>query len=390
LLVVVVFLFIITGNIFGALLFQDEYKHRIDYSVDGFNTMAEAQIREKLYTPRMEKELNYSSNIAALQQGKSDKTWRSAPSHQSMLDSYLEAVTEEVKSQSSLVDCSPPSIRTVSVEENNIYDIEFSEPYIVCRGTNTTSRLKLSQTEISSANVNNSYVQLSEVGVNLAEHIEGDLPEDWGEGTGSAGTQDRDLVSSSQQDRTDEQAREEAERDSIENENLAEDAVSDFEIPEWVEVETDTEFEFGILERDPEFDTYDYEVCVSRDEEGECTNYDEREGQTYDVDYTVEVTDATLKYTLYDRKKIDAQKDPRKALEEGEINYNDFDIDYDEETRREFNRWESGEITTEEAREQIEGFDVPEQKLRRDRKVLDSKAQLQTIRFKFDYLHEIN
>jgi hypothetical protein len=385
-----VFLFIVTGNVFGAILFQEEYSERAEYSVGGFNTIAEAQIRGKMYDSRMEKELNYSSNIVALQQGEKDRRWESAPSHQEVIDSYSQAVASELKSQSGLVDCSPPEIGSVSVEDNSRYTASFSDPFISCSTEGTESQIKLSEEQLEIQNFNNSYFQLSKVGVEMAEHIdEKDLPDSWESGTASSSTQ-ADSPFALDKEGTDRRARQKAESDAVQNDDLQEEVISDFETPEWVDLETDVEYRYRVLDTDNEQDSFTYTVCDNRNDEGECTNEREVTVYTYNSEYEVEVTDIIMKYDLADRKEIEVYKDPRKALEDGDVEYSDFDIDYETETRRSFRRWENGELTTEEVKEQIDGFEIPREELQRERKVLDSNAVLQTLHFKFDYIHEIN
>jgi hypothetical protein len=395
-----VFLFIVTGNIFGALLFQDEYSERVEFSVGGPNTIAEAQIRGKLYQDRMEKELNYSSNIIALQQVERERVWSSAPTHQQVLNSYLNAVAGELRLQSGLVKCNPPEIGSVSVEDNSSYTAAFSDPYISCSTTGTDSRIKLSEDQIGVENINNSFVQLSEVGVELGEHIDSqDLPENWDAGEGFDSARDRDSVSQSEKDRVDRNARQEAERRAIENSNLASDLADDFENLDWVEIETETEFEFRTLSTDPQDGSYKYTVCTGGSEEEECTP-EVRTGDTYNNTIRVEVTDVRLKYDLADRKKINKYKDPREAVKNDEIGFEDFDLRVSDEERDEdeyrdprevFDDWVEDEISTEEADDETRrSFDIPWDKIQRERKLLDSNAELQTLHFKFDYLHEIN
>lgn len=391
-----VFLFIVTGNVFGAILFQEEYSERAEYSVGGFNTIAEAQVRGKMYDFRMEKELNYSSNIVALQQGEKDRRWGSAPSHQEVIESYSQAVESELKSQSGLVDCSPPEIRSVSVEDDSRYTASFSDPFISCSTEGTESQIKLSEEQLEVQNFNNSYFQLSGVGVDLAEYLDEErLTDSWSSGTGSSS---KSCGPSVDRSALDENAKEEARENAIKDDDLANTVVSDFSLPDWVELESSETFDLSYNRESSDYDTdCTYPVsCNCREVEtedgGTTTKCDtcQEPGVAYSVTYSAEVLQAILEYDLADRKEIEVYKDPRKALEDGDVEYSDFDIDYETDTRRSFRRWENGELTTEEVKEQIEGFEIPREELQRERRVLDSNAVLQTLHFKFDYIHEIN
>jgi hypothetical protein len=312
------------------------------------------------------------------------------------VNNYLNTATAELRSQSELVDCSAPEIGSVSVEDNRSYTAGFSEPYITCRAEGTEARIKMSSEEIAVEALNNSYVPLSEVGVDLAEHLdEKDLPESWSPGTGSSS---KSCGPSVDRSALDESAKDEARDDAIKDDDLADTVVSDFSLPEWIELESSESFDVSYNQESSDYDadcTYSVSCnCreVETEDGGTTTECDtcQESGVAYDVTYSAQVIDSILKYDLADRKEIERYKDPRKALEDGDIVYSDFDIDYDTDTRRDFNRWENEEITTEEAKEQIDGFEIPRDKIQRERKVLDSNAQLQTLHFKFNYLHEIN
>lgn len=313
-LTVFVFIFIVTGNIFGALLFQDEYREEVNYGVGGFNTIAEAQTRGKMYVPRMEKELNYSSNIIALNLN-NDETpakWgyvAGVPSKEQVKNSYEEAVKNELQSQSQVLKCSNPQIGGIKIQDYTNYTAELSTDSITCKDRSTEAKIKLDINRFWTNNSNNRYINLSITAVDLAEHLEEkDLPENWGEGTGYSSTSCGPSVDKSS---LDEIAKQEAKQKAINDNDLADTVSSNFPVPDWIDLDTYERFEL-FYDKDPDYDgdcEYKDPEC-DEEEEDECEMLD---GESYSVTYSAEVQDAVLTYSLEDeeREVIDSKAEKR-------------------------------------------------------------------------------
>lgn len=299
-----VFMFIVTGNIFGAVFFQDEFGEQIEYNVGGFNQISEAQIRAKFYVPRMEKEMNYSSNIAALNHDSSPQEWRETPSKEQLISGYIGLVGEEFKSQNQLESCSPPKIGEVSAESGTTYTAEFSDPFVTCSDFEAESSDKISSANIKIPkenlevqNYNNTYINLLRTAVDLSNHVRSNLPdfESWPEGTATTkqacDPEDRDGEARSD-------AISQAKDDASEDRTPAEDAVQDFETSEELEIESSSDFSYtGSVATDSQDCTYTKDDCDPESED--CEENDER--IEYTADY--EVSSIRYDYTLETKDK---------------------------------------------------------------------------------------
>lgn len=315
-----VLIFITSGNIFGAILFQDVMDEEIEYNIGDFTKVANAEIRSEAYIPRMEKELNYSSNIKALQLGEegttTSRTWPDIPSKSDLRGEYYEEVQSELDSQSRVAECSEPVIGEVSTDNGNEYTAEIEDPWIVCGGDTAQANISMPENNLESYNHNNRYVPLAESAVDLAEGIQSELPESWDEGTGSASSSCKDNL-----DRTlyVEQAKQEAKQNAIENENLAADAADTVDLADWIGLDTTTTFETSYTKENENIETCDWthtghEVdCSDTDDDGveECETHIHEGEKVVDLTYSAEITEATLEYDLYDseRQVIDSQAD---------------------------------------------------------------------------------
>lgn len=304
-----VFIFIITGNIFGALLFQDEYTEEVDYTVGGFNTISEAQMRGKMYIPRMEKELNYSSNIVALDVSSESEKWSTTPSKQEIVENYLSRVQNELQSQAGMVGCSPPEINDISVEEETLYTASFSKPVVICRDTGTTAEIKLPEEEISVDNSNNTYVHILRTSVDLSTEARDNLVDfsSWDEGKSTR----REACDPDERDgnpRSD--AIDSAQSRAVEDSSPAESTVSEFEVPEDLRLETSSEFSYsGGVTTSPDDCTYTEETeCPEDSDKDSC----ETEVETTRTEYTAEYSVSSITYeylleTKDDQKVLDSE-----------------------------------------------------------------------------------
>ncbi|MBY6293962.1 hypothetical protein GLU60_01080 [Nanohaloarchaea archaeon H01] len=295
-----VLIFIISGNIFGAVLFQDTVRETVTFQIGDFNRVSEAQLKAETYVPRMEKELNYSSNIAALELGSNDRNWQETPEKQSVRQGYEAAVREELNSQSVVAGCQPPTIDSVNVEGQD-YTASISDPWVVCASESTVANISLATSSLETSNYNNRYISLAESAVDLGNSIER-LPESWPEGTGSESESCQASVDKSD---ANEEAKEEAREEAIEDEELASSALGSYDIPSWVGLDTDTDFSID-YEDDPETESCTYTVTNCEPTPGpapeECES-EERSGEEYSVTYYAQVESANLEYDLSDSQR---------------------------------------------------------------------------------------
>ncbi|PSH00090.1 MAG: hypothetical protein BRC28_01630 [Nanohaloarchaea archaeon SW_4_43_9] len=318
-LTVFVLVFIITGNVFGALLFQEEYKEEIKFSIGNYNTIAEAQVIGERYIPRMETETNYSSNIIALRinDEENHQKWNefSVASKQQLKTNYEQRVKEELGSQSKIFGCSDPEVTELNVEDKTNYIAKLEPNSITCResvseeGSSTIADIKLEKDEVSVDNEDNRYVRISEEAVELGDSLSNaDYPEWQGSGSASSGTEDESCVSSVSLSQLKQNAEseaidkaEESKDDIIAGDDdfaehmldKVEDAEDSYQKPDWINIETNSDVEYRTIIQYANRDS-----CSLPDDEG-----DEQSGQRGSAGAKAVPDDLILNYTLEDSER---------------------------------------------------------------------------------------
>ena len=186
-LTVFVLVFIITGNVFGALLFQEEYKEEIEFSIGNYNTVAQAQVIGERYIPRMETETNYSSNIMAFRIGlnngeytgledyddpEEDLSWGyNTPSYGDLREEYKKATRDHLKTQNEVFQCRNPMVESLQIEKEPLsMKTTFKDNWINCTSSGAEASIKIPE-EASSVHERNRYLQMAKYSVEFSERL---------------------------------------------------------------------------------------------------------------------------------------------------------------------------------------------------------------------------
>lgn len=191
LLTLFVFIFIVSGNVFGAILFQDDYSEEIKYSIGNYNTIAEAQVRGERYIPRMETEMNYSSNIMAFRIGMSkgeyegledteesenDISWGyNTPDPDLLEEEFRKATKDHLKTQNDVFQCSNPVVDAFELEKKPLnMDTTFNDNWINCTSTGAEASIRIPD-EASTMHEKNRYLQLAQYAVEFSRGLSDDI-----------------------------------------------------------------------------------------------------------------------------------------------------------------------------------------------------------------------
>ncbi|PSG98731.1 MAG: hypothetical protein BRC29_01225 [Nanohaloarchaea archaeon SW_7_43_1] len=194
-LTVFVLVFIITGNVFGALLFQNEYKEEIDFSIGNYNTIAEAQVIGERYIPRIETETNYSSNIMAFRIGmnkgeyegledyddpEGDLSWGyNTPRYSELREEFRKATRDHLKTQNEVFNCRNPMVETLQVEKEPLsVKTTFKNNWINCTSSGAEASIKIPE-EASSVHEKNRYLQMAKYSVEFSGRLSDHIDDYW-------------------------------------------------------------------------------------------------------------------------------------------------------------------------------------------------------------------
>ena len=283
-LTVFLFLFIVAGNLYSALYIQDDFRQRIDVTVGDFNSISEAKTKGQLYIPRMEKELNYSSNIIALNIGPGPggyRDWNEIPNKSELRGEYYNQTRDELETQSRVAGrCTDPEIENVTTDQITQYTSNFSTPWIECTRTSSEANITLPNETIKVDNVKNRYVSISDTSVELRNHVEQRLPS-WGSGFGSDTECDDSFEAR-------ENAIEEAKYDAVKDWDPAGTAMQGFNHPDYIAIDYDHEFSYN-------------QVSLDVDGVDECGEDDE--DTVWEADAEYEVDNINYMYELWDDER---------------------------------------------------------------------------------------
>lgn len=176
-----------TAGFLGIIYSGEPVEESVEIYNSDFNSLAEAKLKKDAYETRTKKELNYSTNIVALELGEimglsSSDGWSSGiPSYGDLKSGYLETVTSELRSQNGVIGCSSPQIDSLSGEIPQSYTVDISDASITCetREVNgispSSATVNLTETSYNVLNSDNRYLSLAKYSVGFAEKIETDL-----------------------------------------------------------------------------------------------------------------------------------------------------------------------------------------------------------------------
>ncbi len=183
------FLFIASGNIFGALAIDMETETLIEQNAGDYSKVAETELKKDNYLDRMPRELNFTSNNAALALGVdagiegNGLMWSSIPDKQELRENYYLNLSERLETQGQVFGCQSPGVKSPRTENlgkpDNIdnavnTDIQWnlSNPYIVCSTGSVEVNISVGRDSFHVNNTNNRYVNLSETAVDVAHEVD--------------------------------------------------------------------------------------------------------------------------------------------------------------------------------------------------------------------------
>ena len=304
-----------TGAFLSILFTSDEVTESINYNTGDFNTIAESKLRADAYERRTKKELNYSTNIYALNMSSEsgeylgdnsdDIRWgKNTPTMDEIIQEFLKPVEARLDSKNGVYSCAGPSIKDVEVSRESLskFNITLQRPWITCTANTiqdhvpTKSTVNISETQ-QPKNTNNRYLQLAEYSIGFSHRTESRLESR--EPITATGDDDGDPCPEDSGKSEDEQeAIENAKsniRDKLSDESLFGDDSS--ERPNWISRESSSkELDLVKVSSDGSKNVCNTYVC-GENEEGDdiyCDDYD------YDGDAKYAIDVAELNYTLKD------------------------------------------------------------------------------------------
>ncbi len=308
LITVSVLLFIITGSLLGAFTINKEISDSVDHNIGDTSEIAETEMKSQFFDTRIRKELNYTSNIVALnlseRSGDADIDWSeideksdAEEAMEDLMGRYNSFTASKLETQAKIAGrCNNKQIEEVweGGENSTVLNVEFEDKWVRCSDDYTDTKVKLPEgKELEVNNSDNRYVPLVNYTVGFASRIPERIPDsinDTGHDDGSECPETR----STEVDEAESNAEENA-KDV--NSSLAE-GIFDKEdsVPGWLKVSTDTSFSGrvvpGSVDVTPTECTYD---CPEDGEEGSCS-----EGTRYSVTADYEISSTTLSYQLKD------------------------------------------------------------------------------------------
>lgn len=178
-----------TAGFLGIIYSGEPVEESVQIYNSDFNALAEAKLKKDAYKERTKKELNYSTNIVALELGEkmgsstsSSIDWSSGiPSFSDLKSEYLKVSESELKFQNGVIDCSSPQIEELSGEIPQTYTVEVDEGSITCetRQINgiipSKATVNLTDSNFEVLNSDNRYLSLAKYSVGFANRISSEL-----------------------------------------------------------------------------------------------------------------------------------------------------------------------------------------------------------------------
>jgi len=302
---VVVLVFILSTNIFTVIIADNNVEESFEYNSGSFNPIADAKMKADHHPEKMSRELNYSSNIVALNLGDNSGglDWNNVPSVSSLKQNYIEQVKAEVETQNRIKNCRQPAIeslyepdREVSWRYNNTsLSFEFEDKWVECNAQNTQARVATDQV-IEVDNIRNRYIGLANYSVELAQNTPDHLPNQM---TGSGSDDDEGCPETPSTER---QAAIQNAKNDAKNNNLANEVFSDDSSNRegWIGLKShsaDFSFDGGAERTGSDSDGCTIS-CSGTGDDREC-DY----GPTYSYSADYEVTSTTLTFNLEDAER---------------------------------------------------------------------------------------
>ena len=300
--------FMITGNMFGAVLGQSEIQESISYSANDVNQLFRAETKAEMYRRNIRKELNYTqNNIAyALSPEWGTLNWdNNIPSQHTIREAFEEAMaTGEygIAGQNRVWGCSAPKLADNPIEVKGPHDIELSlsEASIKCSGGMATAIVPI-EDKYAVENTRNNYLHLAEYARTVASKVRDTVPDN----INDTATDSTDSCRSPDSTDAREDAKEQARDNALTGyRQLASDAyeATEDDRESFISGSSDTEYEGSYtLENPGDIEstcTYDCD-CEDEDKE-DCTCG----GTEYTYTYKYEADSLSAEFELEDSENL--------------------------------------------------------------------------------------
>jgi hypothetical protein len=315
----VALLFMITGNMFGAVIAQNEIQESISYSANDVNQLLRAETKADMYRKNIRKELNYTHNNIAytLSPEWDELNWdNNIPSRDTIRTEFEEAMTTGeygIINQNRVWGCTTPNLADdpVDIIGPNEIELSLSKASISCSGGLAKATVPI-EDEYTVENTQNNYLHLAEYARTLASEVRDTVPEE----TEDTATDSTDSCRSPDSEQAREDAKEQA-RDNVLSgyKQLASDAyeATEDDREEFISGAADTEYEGSHTLENPDniesTCTYDCE-CEEEDEE-DCTC----SGTEYTYTYEYDADSLNAEYELEDSENLVPTYDINERLE---------------------------------------------------------------------------
>jgi hypothetical protein len=329
-------LFIVTGNMFSAVIAQNEITKSVSYSSNDANELLRAEIKADVYAKNIEKELNYSlNNIAYLLGSNSGPNWEELNWEDNIPDQdRIKSVFKQkmisgeygIANQNRLWGCDTPQLAEEPLEKVGSDPVEIeltlSKAQVECSSGRTTAIASIPE-QYTIENDNNNLFELTDYARTLAQKVK-EISPDRLEESGSAST---NSCRSPDQSDAQTQARANARDNTVQGEeNIAEEAYQETEDSResFITGEHDTIIlgDFSQVDSDETPCFYDCDCPEGpEDRDGSCRC----EGTKYSYTYNYTVDEINTDFDLVDSNNEVLTYDGQKSL--------DFDFRYSQTLR---------------------------------------------------------
>lgn len=311
---IIVIVMIIVG--IGALLYSNELVLSVANNNTGdYKTIIDADTRADYYSYIVRKELNYTSNNAALE----TVEWSTnIPNISEARGYYRREIERRVRRQTELVTCESPTISEVSLNGTSNLSVTLEDRMIKCETGNTRTSIPLdSGVDLGVENVKNRYVEALSYSSNYTRNLEENLDEFEGFSTsreGSSSTCDGETL----QDAKDEARASAVSAVRSDVDDRVEDEKNDGDElgTGWISIDIGGVEISGSCSYTTSSDYDDeqcYDPCESRDENGTCQGGYGDPGTDYEAECELDTDEAEISFSIKDEEyKI--------ITEDGEIN----------------------------------------------------------------------
>lgn len=327
-----------TAGFYGIVYSNEPIQETVNYNTGDFNQIAGAKLRADAYERRTPTELNYSTNIRALEMGPqggedeedgniNDLGWPdSIPSYENNLKpEYMDAVADHLRTQNHVIWCSTPSIKNVTTYDSDYskFEANIEDAWIKCRsGLKDGSRPTIATVNLSdnlqTHHPNNRYLELADFGLKVGkdaqqianQRLPGPLPT---EGSATTSCQNSDKEATKERAKSNARSNGLSQIDTeIAGDAWAqnqEEAQSREFTAEYGTNFPNRDIDFNSIPPNPESSECTYKVQVGTDKNGNPI-YDKRKSKEYTYTYEYDPTHIDISFNLVDdsgREVIDSK-----------------------------------------------------------------------------------